>query len=257
MVDLDAGMAFPVVFNECLQELHRYNIYIPICFYTDKNLRLMNAQAATLPRICINPPEGSTQKIQVVDTNALLIKLGITEETMTRDQWKEVCINVVEFYREVAGLELPEHVRMRQHFGYLNQVKNSETIFPAIRAMDIKLQQQYNAVPFKFDIGTYQSEMLIARMETMTLAPAVASSSSSSNHPSSQTNPPTARGRGRGRDGAPFSGGSNRKALTVTCLRCAVMLWAFIEIDFQNTAFVLSSLSRVVLWGLCSQRWKL
>ncbi|KAJ7067195.1 hypothetical protein C8F01DRAFT_1365341 [Mycena amicta] len=122
MVDLVAGLAFPVIFNKCLRELHRYNIYIPICFFTDKNLCLINAQVATLALITLF----------VTDTNTLLIKLGITEETMTRDQWNEACINMVEFYREVAGLKLPEHVRMRQHFGYLNQVENSETIFSAI-----------------------------------------------------------------------------------------------------------------------------
>ncbi|KAJ7048924.1 hypothetical protein C8F01DRAFT_1094277 [Mycena amicta] len=165
-VKLTPGMALPLVFNDCLLPLLKFGVYMPASLFTTRNLEYINANANSLLLVSLNPVAG-VKKPKVINVEDLLRRLGLQEEDMTRDQWTEAVMNMVDFVARACGEGSVEHERLKEHFGFFANMEDAETTFPAALATDIKLRKTLNTLFFEYEITYYSNQLQKAVWELM------------------------------------------------------------------------------------------
>ncbi|KAF8804090.1 hypothetical protein BYT27DRAFT_7225534 [Phlegmacium glaucopus] len=74
-------------------------VAVPLPFFLNENLQILNAEAATLPTIKTNPNPGETKGISIIDVDKLSTRFG-KELSLTCSQWTEAAGNMYLFQKE-------------------------------------------------------------------------------------------------------------------------------------------------------------
>src|SRR6266567_4186978 len=74
-------------------------VAVPLPFFLNENLQILNVKAATLPTIKTNPNPGETKGISILDVEKLSVQFG-RELSLTCSQWTEASGNMYLFQKE-------------------------------------------------------------------------------------------------------------------------------------------------------------
>ncbi|KAJ7203474.1 hypothetical protein C8J57DRAFT_1259658 [Mycena rebaudengoi] len=241
-VEIQEGMALPVVFHHYLKELDLHDYYIPLSLFTSSNLELINSSAPLLATVKLNPGNGKDKALRVLDTASFEYNYG-REEDLDHGQWQEAARNYAAFIAAVSGGdESDQYIRWDAHFGFFERTEDQQGNFAAILAADISLRKKYASMPFKFDVQLYRhsldkeinlmghhqvrdeiTSLLGVPLPPTPLAPALNITPPVSSRGRGRTpNSRGGHGGGRGcRGGAPFPAGHGGEPTTAMCLICS------------------------------------
>ena len=206
-------------------------IAVPLPFFLNKNLNILNVEASTLQTTKTNPNPGETKGTVILDIEKLSTRLG-KELSLSCSQWTEAAANMYLFQKErdEEGTDDAHSNWYNDHFCFYTSQDTKDELYDAWKADELKFRQEHWAKYGEFDASRYyqayklsekQQEMMADIRGIMTSTPAPTKTpftagltkfTSKFSPRSSQTRPSS----------QPFPSGSGRSSSsTPDCLICA------------------------------------
>jgi len=230
MVPWVVGVPWQATFPQILFDTELC-IAVPLPFFLNKNLNILNVEASTLPTTKTNPNPGETKGTVILDIEKLSTCLG-KELSLSCSQWTEAAANMYLFQKErdEEGTDDAHSNWYNDHFCFYTSQDTKDELYDAWKSDELKFRQEHWAKYGEFDASCYyqayklsekQQEMMadICGMMVSTPAPTktpfnagLAKFAPRFGPRSSQTRPPS----------QPFPSGSGRSSSsTPDCLICA------------------------------------
>jgi len=230
MVPWVVGVPWQATFPQILFNT-KLCITVPLPFFLNKNLNILNVKASTLPTTKTNPNPGETKGTVILDIEKLSTHLG-KELSLSCSQWTEAAANMYLFQKErdEEGTDDAHSNWYNDHFCFYTSQDTKDELYDTWKSDELKFHQEHWAKYGEFDASHYyqayklsekQQEMMadIHGMMTSTPAPTktpfnagLAKFALRFSPRSSQTRPPS----------QPFPSGSGRSSsLMPDCLICA------------------------------------
>ncbi|KAM6491858.1 hypothetical protein JOM56_012717, partial [Amanita muscaria] len=133
-------------------------VYMPLHLFTNKNLRILNREGATLAttKISTSAAKGKDNSVKILDLTKFETLHG-SEESLSQAQWSEAVRNYIRFFDSLDQESLSQ--RWEDHFGFFEEREDLVENFNAILILDIKMRKDYVAQPFSFSMQYYALEL--------------------------------------------------------------------------------------------------
>jgi hypothetical protein len=204
-------------------------IAVPLPFFLNKNLNILNVEASTLATTKTNPNPGETKGNVILDIEKLSMRFG-KELSLSCSQWTEAAGNMYLFQKErdEEGTSEAHSAWYNDHFCFYTSQDTKDELYNAWKADELKFRQEHWAKYGEYDAARYyqayklsekQQEMMVdIRGMISSSAPTKSSFSSTANKLLPKLTPRSSQSR----PSQPFQSGSGRSSSsTPDCLICA------------------------------------
>ncbi|KIL71683.1 hypothetical protein M378DRAFT_155280 [Amanita muscaria Koide BX008] len=157
-ISVTPGAVLPPGFNRHHHILFASNVYMPLHLFTNKNLRILNREGATLAttKISTSTAKGKENSVKILDLTKFETLHG-SEESLSQAQWSEAVRNYIRFFDSLDQESLSQC--WEDHFGFFEEQEDLVENFNAILILDIKMRKDYVAQPFSFSMQYYALEL--------------------------------------------------------------------------------------------------
>jgi hypothetical protein len=203
-------------------------IAVPLPFFLNKNLNILNVEASTLPTTKTNPNPGETKGNVILDIEKLSIRFS-KELSLSCSQWTEAAGNMYLFHKErdEDGTCEAHSTWYNDHFCFYTSQDTKDELYDAWKADELKFCQEHWAKYGEFDASRYyqayklsekQQEMMADIRGMIGLSAPKASFSATVAKLTPKLTPCSSQPR----SSQPFPSGSGRSSSSMPdCLICA------------------------------------
>ena len=204
-------------------------IAVPLPFFLNKNLNILNVEASTLPTVKTNPNPGETKGNVILDIEKLSTRFG-KELSLSCSQWTEAAGNMYLFQKErdEEGTCESHSTWYNDHFCFYTSQDTKDELYDAWKSDELKFRQEHWAKYGEFDASCYyqayklskkQQEMMADIHGMMALSAPTKPSFSAT---LAKLTPKLTPHSSQTRSSQPFPSGSSRSSSsTPDCLICA------------------------------------
>ncbi|KAF8815053.1 hypothetical protein BYT27DRAFT_7080989 [Phlegmacium glaucopus] len=141
-------------------------VAIPLPFFLNENLQILNAEAATLPTIKTNPNPGETKGISIIDVDKLSAHFG-KELSLTCSQWTEAAGNMYLFQKErdAADTEESHSDWYNDHFNFYLSQRFKVKLYDAWKGDELKFRQEHWASYGAFEGYRYEQAFALSEKQ--------------------------------------------------------------------------------------------
>ena len=131
-------------------------IAVPLPFFLNKNLNILNAEASTLPTVKTNPNPGETKGNVILDIEKLSTRFG-KELSLSCSQWTEAAGNMYLFQKErdKEGTCESHSTWYNDHFCFYTPQDTKDELYDAWKSDELKFCQEHWAKYGEFDASRY------------------------------------------------------------------------------------------------------
>ncbi|KAF8974295.1 hypothetical protein BDZ97DRAFT_1772843 [Flammula alnicola] len=146
-------------------------IMVPLSFFLNENLQILNVEASTLPTVKTNPNPGETKGISILDVEKLSVRFG-RELSLDFSQWTEAAGNVYLFQKERDEPNTGDaHSEWYdQHFGFYIAQKDKVRLYDTWKADELKFRQEHWACYGEFKGSRYDQAFALSEKQHAMMA---------------------------------------------------------------------------------------
>ena len=203
-------------------------ITVPLPFFLNKNLNILNVEASTIPTMKTNPNPGKTKGTVILDIEKLSTCFG-KELSLSCSQWTESAGNMYLFQKEQdeEGTGEAHSSWYNNHFCFYTSQDTKDELYDTWKSDKLKFHQEHWAKYREFDASCYyqaykpskkQQEMMADVCGMMVLSAPKASFSATIAKLTPKLTPCSSQPR----SSQPFPSGSSQSSSSMPdCLICA------------------------------------
>ncbi|KIJ91286.1 hypothetical protein K443DRAFT_115229 [Laccaria amethystina LaAM-08-1] len=131
-------------------------IAVPLPFFLNKNLNILNVEASTLATTKTNPNPGETKGNVILDIEKLSMRFG-KELSLSCSQWTEAAGNMYLFQKErdEEGTSEAHSAWYNDHFCFYTSQDTKDELYDAWKADELKFRQEHWAKYREYDAARY------------------------------------------------------------------------------------------------------
>ena len=155
MVPWVVGVPWQATFAQSLFDTELC-IAVPLPFFLNKNLNILNVEASTLPTTKTNPNPGETKGTVILDVEKLSVRFG-KELSLSCSQWTEAAGNMYLFQKErdEEGTAEAHSNWYNDHFCFYTAQDTKDDLYDAWKSDELKFRQEHWAKYGEFDASRY------------------------------------------------------------------------------------------------------
>ncbi|KAF8804794.1 hypothetical protein BYT27DRAFT_7106168, partial [Phlegmacium glaucopus] len=141
-------------------------VAVPLPFFLNENLQILNAEAATLPTIKTNPNPGETKGISIIDVDKLSARFG-KELSLTCSQWTEAAGNMYLFQKERDAVDTGDSHSdwYNDHFNFYLSQRFKVRLYDAWKTDEFKFRQEHWANYGAFEGYRYEQAFALSEKQ--------------------------------------------------------------------------------------------
>jgi hypothetical protein len=146
-------------------------VAVPLPFFLNENLEIINVEAATLPTVKTNPNPGETKGIAILDVEKLAARFG-KELSLTCSQWTEAAGNMYLFQKERDAVDTGDSHSdwYNDHFNFYLSQRLKVKLYDAWKADELKFRQEHWASYGAFEGYRYEQSFRLSEKHHETMA---------------------------------------------------------------------------------------
>jgi hypothetical protein len=141
-------------------------VAVPLPFFLNENLQILNVEAATLPSIKTNPNPGETKGISILDVDKLSARFG-RELSLNCSQWTEAAGNMYLFQKERDATDTGDAHSdwYNDHFNFYLAQKFKVKLYDAWKTDELKFRQEHWANYGAFEGYRYEQAFALSEKQ--------------------------------------------------------------------------------------------
>jgi hypothetical protein len=200
-------------------------IAVPLPFFLNKNLNILNVEASTLPTTKTNPNPGEAKGTVILDVEKLSTRFG-KELSLSCSQWTEAAGNMYLFQKErdEEGTADAHSNWYNDHFCFYTSQDTKDDLYDAWKPDELKFRQEHWAKYGEYDASRYYQAYKLSekQREMMSDIRGMMAPEPTKTPFTGKLTPRLAPRPSQSRPSQPFSTGSGRSSSsTPDCLICA------------------------------------
>jgi hypothetical protein len=146
-------------------------VAVPLPFFLNENLQIINVEAATLPTVKTNPNPGETKGISILDVDKLSARFG-KELSLTCSQWTEAAGNMYLFQKERDAVDTGDAHSdwYNDHFNFYLSQKSRDRLYDAWKSDELKFRQEHWATYGEFKAYRYEQAFALSERQAEMMA---------------------------------------------------------------------------------------
>ncbi|KAF8799741.1 hypothetical protein BYT27DRAFT_7315931 [Phlegmacium glaucopus] len=146
-------------------------VAVPLPFFLNENLQILNAKATTLPTVKKNPNPGETKGISILDVNKLTSHFG-KELSLTCSQWTKATGNMYLFQKEQDAVDSGDAHSdwYNNHFNFYQAQQYKVKLYDTWKSDKLKFCQEHWANYGAFEGYCYKQAFALSEKQNKMMA---------------------------------------------------------------------------------------